>query len=122
MIVIDTSVWADHFRKAEAAVTDIGRSGELRMHPFVVGELAAGNLPDWNRTVAALRLIPAAATVEENILFQFMADHGLMGSGLSFVDIHLLASVAIAESAQLWSRDKRLKARAEMLGIAHRAD
>jgi predicted nucleic acid-binding protein len=119
VVVVDTSVWADHFRKPEAELAEIGRSGKLRMHPFVVGEIAAGSLAQWDRTVMALRLIPAIPVVEDEIFFQFMKEHELMGSGLSFVDIHLLASVSGIPSATLWSRDKRLAAKANELGCLY---
>jgi hypothetical protein len=85
------------------------------MHPFVVGELAAGSLERWDRTVAALRLIPAVKVVEETEYFNFLQINRLMGSGLSFVDIHLLASVKASKSARLWSKDKRLAAKASEL-------
>jgi predicted nucleic acid-binding protein len=119
VILIDTSVWADHFRKSESLLTDIGRSGALVMHPFVVGELAAGYLPQWEQTVSALRLIPAVAIVADDDFFVFLHDQRLMGSGLSFVDLHLLASISATKSARLWSRDKRLNARAEEMGFAY---
>jgi predicted nucleic acid-binding protein len=119
MIVIDTSVWADHFRKPEERLTEIGRSGRLRMHPFIVGEISAGSLYQWDRTIAALRLIPVIEMIEEADFFVFMKDYQLMGSGLSFVDIHLLASVRAAKSAALWTRDKKLAAKADELGCRY---
>jgi hypothetical protein len=119
MIIVDTSVWADHFRKPEMALTELGRSGKLGMHPFIVGEIAAGSLSLWDKTVAALRIIPAIAVVSEAVFFQFVKDHKLMGSGLSFVDIHLLASVQSVQSAYLWSRDRKLAAKANELNCSY---
>jgi predicted nucleic acid-binding protein len=115
-IIVDTSVWADHFRQPSSVLTEIGRSGKLRMHPFIVGEIAAGSLAQWDKTVAALKTIPTVPIVADNDFFDFMKDHRLMGSGLSFVDIHLLAAVKATATAVLWSRDKRLVAKSEELG------
>lgn len=119
MILIDTSVWADHLRKSEPALTEIGRGGEMVMHPFVIGELAAGHLPNWEETIAALRLLPRSPILDENGYYQFVSHHGLMASGLSFVDIHLLASVVAMEGGRIWTRDKRLAARADAFGLLY---
>lgn len=121
MILIDTSVWVDHLRKPEPQLTLIGRSGELIMHPFVIGELAAGNVHDWERTIAALRLLPLSPLLDEDSYFPFILHNRLMGSGLSFVDIHLLASAMQLDGGQIWTRDKRLHARADALGCAYPA-
>ena len=116
MILIDTSVWADHFRKADPALTTIGRAGEMLIHPFIVGELVAGNLPQWDQTLAALKLLPCAPVLGEDSYYSFVRQNDLMGSGLSFVDIHLLGSVMRLDNGRIWTRDKRLAARAEAQG------
>jgi predicted nucleic acid-binding protein len=112
VILIDTSVWADHLRRPEPGVTDLGRAGDIIMHPFIIGELVAGNLPNWDQTLSALRLLPRAQVLDEGGYYAFVRQHGLMGSGLSFVDIHLLASVMQTTGAKIWTRDKRLAAQA----------
>lgn len=116
MILIDTSVWADHLRKSEPALTDIGRAGEMLIHPFIIGELVAGNLPRWDQTVAALKLLPRAPVLDDEGYYTFVRKNGLMGSGLSFVDIHLLGSAMRMADCQIWTRDKRLAAKAEAEG------
>jgi predicted nucleic acid-binding protein len=115
MVIVDTSIWADHFRKAEPKLVELNRQHNVLMHPYVIGELAAGNLHPWQRTVAALRLLPAVHSIAEDGFYVFVAQHQLMGTGLSFVDIHLLASAQEAH-CQIWSRDKRLNLVAERLG------
>ena len=56
MILVDTSIWADHFNRADAHLVMLNRARKTTIHPFVIGELAAGNLLPRDRAVAALRL------------------------------------------------------------------
>jgi predicted nucleic acid-binding protein len=119
MILIDTSVWADHFRRSNNVVTALLGAGRVLLHPFVVGELAMGNLNDWSMTVASLRALPALELANDDAFFAFVAEHRLMGTGLGFVDAHLLASVSRRPGTTLWCRDKRLNECADGLGLAH---
>ena len=121
MILVDTSVWADHFNRAELHLVALNCDKKTVMHPFVIGELVAGNLRSWDRTLAALRLVPSAPVVDDDAYYSFIAAYQLMGTGLSFVDLHLLAS-AVHASALLWTRDKRLKATASRLGCSYAKD
>ena len=44
MILVDTSVWIDHLRAGEDRLVTLLDSTQVLCHPFVVGELACGNL------------------------------------------------------------------------------
>ena len=114
MILVDTSVWADHFRSPDADLVSLIRQGWVAMHEHVLGELAMGNVRDWDRTVEALASLPRAPTASEAEWLSCVRRNGLAGSGLGFVDAHLLASVEAGE-LQLWTRDKRLAAAASRL-------
>lgn len=96
-------------------------AGGVLGHPFVVGELACGNLKQRQELLSALRALPQAvpATHDETILF--LERHALMGRGIGFVDVHLLASSALSE-ATLWTKDKRLLEVASALGLAFSDD
>lgn len=117
MVLVDTSVWADHFRSAEPHLSALLGAGRVRMHPFVVGELALGNLRDWRTTVSMLRTLHALAIVGQDELLAFVEENALAGSGIGFVDANLLAA-ARAAATLLWTRDKRLHAKAAELGLA----
>ena len=121
MILIDTSIWADHFSRPDAALIAINNEKRSVMHPFVIGELAAGNLHPWARVVAALRSLPAVPSVGDDYFYDFLQGNKLMGTGLSFVDINLLAST-VHFGMQLWSRDKRLTKAALSLGCCYVPD
>jgi len=119
MILIDTSVWVDHFRSANARLAVLASQLELVQHPFVTGELAMGNLADSRRTVDALTMLPPAEVVEEIQFLQFLESHALAGSGLGFVDAHLLAC-AVQREHIIWTRDKRLALQAQRLQVEFR--
>lgn len=118
MILVDTSVWVDHLRKTVPALAEALESGDVMTHPFVIGELACGNLRNRDEILGLLTALPSAvvATHEETLLF--VERRRLMGKGIGYVDVHLLASVALTAGARLWTRDRRLGAVAADLRVA----
>lgn len=117
MIVVDTSIWVDHFREANAKLAMHATQAELVQHPFVTGELMVGNLHPWRATVELLVSLPSAEVMADADMYDFAAMHSLMGTGLGFVDAHLLGS-CVAGGHSLWTRDKRLEAQAERVGVS----
>lgn len=120
MILIDTSIWADHFRSGIAELGLVLARGEAIQHPFVTGELAMGNPPDRRGLIAMLDTLPSAAAAPDRDLYDFIERYDLGGTGIGFVDAHLLAS-AHGHRARLWTRDKRLKAQAMRLSLDYDA-
>lgn len=116
-VLVDTSVWADHFRAAEADLIALLKAGAVRMHAFIVGELALGTLRDRRNVIAMLTSLDAVPTVEDGDLLAFLDSAALPGSGIGFVDAHLLAA-SRHSGIPLWTRDKRLRVKAERLGLA----
>lgn len=116
-VLVDTSIWADHFRKANAHLLELLTDERVLIHPFVIGELAMGNLRDRHRTASALNALSSVAIVDETTWLDFVETNSLGGSGLGFVDAHLLAAAAVSE-AQLWTRDRRLANFAKTLGCS----
>ena len=117
MILVDTSVWVDHLRKSDRGLAALLTASNVLMHPFVIGELACGNLRKCDQILALLKNLPRAGVATDNEVLFFIERHTLMGRGLGFVDVHLLASVALHGTARLWTRDKRLRAAADSLGL-----
>lgn len=117
MILVDTSVWIDHFRKREPALIAALEAGQVLMHPFVVGELACGNLTNRVELLSLLRDLPPAPLATDAEALGFIDHHELMGRGIGYLDVHLLASVALAGAARLWTRDKRLAIVADSLKL-----
>lgn len=118
MILVDTSVWVDHLRRGDARLVDLLERAKVLMHPFVVGEMACGSLDDRSSVLGLLQDLPAAAVAEGEEVLGFIERHVLHGKGIGYVDVHLLASVALTDGARLWTRDKRLRVAAEALGCA----
>ena len=121
MILVDTSVWIDHLRATDEGLAESLDAGMACTHPFVVGELACGNLRNRREVLALLRALPSAPVATDEEALEFIERRGLMGRGIGYVDIHLLAATALAGSDRLWTRDRRLAAVAEELGLASRA-
>ena len=119
MILVDTSVWVDHLRSGDAHLADLLERGKVVMHPFVVGEIACGSLTHRASILELLRQLPAAAVAESEEVLGFIQRHSLHGKGIGYVDVHLLAAVALTQGASLWTRDKSLQAAADDLGCAY---
>ena len=119
MILVDTSVWVDHLRQGDAELAKRLRADEVACHPFVIGELACGNLRNRSELLALLSALPALPKVADEEALAFIEDHGLMGRGIGLIDVHLLASCLLA-SVGLWTRDASLARAASSLGLARR--
>lgn len=117
MILVDTSVWVDHLRVADRQLAGMLLEGSVLCHPFVVGELACGALNRRDEILGLLRDLPQAPIVEHDEVLAFVEAHTLMGSGLGWVDVHLLASATLAREPFL-TRDRRLAQAARRLGVA----
>ena len=119
MILVDSSVWIDHFRHASAELAALLASRVVMVHPFVIGELACGHLSRREAVLTALGSLPPAPVVPHDEVLAFVERHRLMSRGIGWVDMHLLASATVAGRVSLWSRDKRLMAAAAERGVAY---
>ena len=119
MILVDTSVWVDHLRAGAPALAVVLEQGGVLMHPFVLGELACGNLKNRGEVLRLLGDLPAAPLATDPEALNYIEWRALMGRGIGYFDVHLLALVALAGAARLWTRDKRLAAVAADLKLAY---
>ncbi len=118
MILVDTSVWIDHLRSGEQRLSEALEGERVLMHPFVLGELACGNLGDRSRVLRLFAELPTAPTATDPEALEFIERRALMGRGIGYLDVHLLASTALHGDARLWTRDRRLAAAATELELA----
>jgi predicted nucleic acid-binding protein len=118
LILVDTSIWVDHLRAGDKALAGWLDSGMVLTHPFVIGELALGNLREREIVLNALSDLPRASIATDAEVLHFIGRHGLFGRGIGYVDVHLLAGVRLTEGAQLWTNDKRLYGVAAQLDLA----
>lgn len=118
MILVDTSVWIDHLRTGVSALAEALETGTVMSHPFVVGELACGNLQNRAEVLQLLRELPGAPVATDAEARAFIEHHHLMGRGIGYIDVHLLAATTLAGESALWTRDRRLADVAAELGLA----
>jgi predicted nucleic acid-binding protein len=118
MILVDTSVWVDHLRRGDNALAALLDGGRVLTHPFVIGELALGQMGRRDIVLAALRRLPKAKVAFHGEVLRFIGEHALSGLGIGYVDAHLLAAARLTIGVSLWTRDRRLLAVAERLALA----
>ena len=120
MILIDTSVWIEHLRAGNRELAHLLDTDQALVHPFVIGELACGNLAQRQEVLTMLRDLPALPAAEDPEVLYFIEQNELMGLGIGYIDMHLLAATALAPPARLWTRDRRLTAAADKVELAYR--
>jgi len=108
LILVDSSVWIDHLRSADASLAKLLNYGQVLSHPFVIGELALGGLRQRATIIGALHDLPKATVADDGEVLGFIERQSLYGRGIGYIDAHLLASVRLTADATLWTRDKRL--------------
>ncbi len=118
MILADSSVWIDHLGRGDPILQVLLDDDRVTMHPYVLGEIALGSMRDRRRVLFRLRRMRQAPVARADTMMPFIDRHALAGIGIGYVDAHLLASTLLAPGTRLWTRDKRLRAAAERLGIA----
>jgi predicted nucleic acid-binding protein len=117
MVLVDTSIWIDHLRQGSRRLEKLLMDAEVICHPFIIGELACGNLNNRKEIISLLQALPMAPTIEFDEFLFFVDRKHLMGKGVGFVDIHLLASAQLA-GAPLWTADRKLKSSADRLELS----
>jgi predicted nucleic acid-binding protein len=119
MILADTSVWVDHLRTKDNALAALLDAGIVLAHPFVIGELALGNLRQREIVLNALADLPQVSAATDAEVLHFIDRHALSGRGIGYVDAHLLVAVQLTGGTELWTKDKRLHSVAVQLGLAN---
>jgi predicted nucleic acid-binding protein len=118
LILLDTSLWVDHLRQGDLRVASLLSAGQILAHPHVIGELALGHLRQRATILSALADLPQARPATDAEVMFFIERHGLAGRGIGWVDAHLLAATRLTEGARFWTRDRRLAAIAEEMGLS----
>jgi len=119
-VLVDTSVWVDHFRQGSMPLVGLLERDAVMIHPMVLGELACGTPPSRTQTLADLQRLQPAQQASIREVMAFVEHEQLFGLGCGLVDLSLLASTLMTPGASLWTLDKRLATLAERFGVAHR--
>jgi predicted nucleic acid-binding protein len=118
MILVDTSVWIGHLRKADGELTRLLNEEKVLTHAFVIGEIALGSIKNRDLVIKSLAELPSVAQASDDEVLGFIEVEALAGSGIGYLDAHLLASVKLTPGAKIWTRDKRLNAAATVADLA----
>jgi len=118
MILVDTAVWIDHLHAAELRLVELLEVDQVGCHALVIEELALGSISRREVVLDLLANLRQFPTIQHDEILHLTDRRELFGRGLSAVDVHLMAAVAVIEGAQLWTRDKRLKAASVDVGVA----
>lgn len=116
-VLVDTSVWVDHLRSGDEALSRLLDEGGVLCHPFVVGELACGNLRNRSEILDLLGNLPPAPVAQHDEVLGMVETRKLSGKGIGWIDMHLIASTLLA-GCTLWTRDRNLAGVAKSLKIA----
>ncbi|WP_059017195.1 PIN domain-containing protein [Mycobacterium sp. M26] len=118
MILVDTAVWIDHLHARETRLVELLEIDRVGCHPLVIEEIALGSIAQRAIVLDLLENLRQFPTVDHAEVLHLTNRRTLWGRGLSAVDVHLMASVAMVDGAQLWTRDKRLRSACLDVGIA----
>ena len=119
MILVDTSVWIEHFRTDNLLLQTLLLSEQVLGHPLITGELAVGNFRTRRDSLETLDGLETVLIASNEEVRQFIELHSLFGRGVGFIDLHLLLSARLTPDALLWTRDKRLHGIAKAMSIAY---
>jgi len=120
VILVDTSIWIDHFRQTDLILEALIDRDDVLTHPFVIGEVAMGRMRQRELILADMRGLPHAVSAMDEEVLDFVQENSLFGLGIGYVDAHLLAATRLTLGTALWTRDKRLDAAAQRLSLAAR--
>jgi len=119
MVLVDTSVWVSHLRDGNAELANLLNNGMVLCHPLIVGELACGNLKERAVIISFLQLLPKSIEAEHEEVLSFIENNRLMGKGIGYVDVQLIAS-AVLTGVPIWTFDKKLSQIADGLRIKYK--
>ena len=118
MVLVDTSIWINHLRNSDQELKRLLFAGEVFCHPYIIGELACGSIKNRQEIISLLQELPQSPAVYFEEYLYFIEQNQLHGKGVSFIDIHLLASAKLAE-IPLWTGDKRLQSASAKLNLKY---
>ena len=116
MILVDSSVWIEHLRRGNDELSALLRKVEVLTHPFVIGELACGQMKNRREILGLLTELPSASVAEHGEVLELVENRKLMGQGIGWIDAHLLASALLSGSV-LWTQDRKLRTLSAAMGV-----
>ena len=115
MILADSSVWIDHFRRKESRLAVLLNQEQVVIHPFIIGELALGSLKNRGQAIHDLQLLPQISPATGQETLEWIERRRIFGKGIGWTDAHLLLA-CILSNTELWTMDKPLAYVARLCG------
>lgn len=119
MVLVDTSIWISHFREDNSHLKKLLMDELVACHPFIIGELACGNIKNRKEIILLLQALPQTLVAESDEILSFIEQKKLMGVGIGLIDVHLLAS-ALLSNIPLWTADKKLRTTASKFNVLYK--
>lgn len=119
MILVDSSIWIKHLRNTDTTLVRLLGDNQVLVHPFIIGEIACGNFSNRSEVLSELRDLPFLPVTSDDEVLYFIEQNKMMRRGIGYIDAHLLASVALAPPARLWTQDRQLKAISDTMNLAY---
>ena len=119
MILVDTSIWISHFRENSPHLKRLLIDESVACHPFIIGELACGDIKNRKEIISLLQALPQALVAEHDEILAFIEHKKLMSIGIGLIDVHLLAS-SLLTNLPLWTADKKLRNTASKFNISYK--
>jgi predicted nucleic acid-binding protein len=117
MMLVDTSVWIDHLRAKDEQLIKLLEQSQVSIHPMIIGELACGYLHQRQQLLSLWNNLPRVTEASNKEVLHCLEKNQLMGKGIGFIDLHLLASTLLTPNTFLWTRDRRLHGLAKQFDI-----
>jgi predicted nucleic acid-binding protein len=121
VILVDTSVWVDHLRKGESLLAAALEKELVLTHPFIIGELACGNIRNRTEFLDLIGRLPEPPVATDKEVLELIVARKLSSKGIGYIDTHLLASTLLMPNARLWTKDRQLSAVASILRVNYTA-
>jgi predicted nucleic acid-binding protein len=119
MVLVDTSVWVDYLREGDVSLARLLAQGRVCQHPMIIGELLCGHLQNRGALHKLWKNLPQVVQASHSEVIHLLENQHLMGRGIGYVDLHLVAACILSDAVHLWTHDKRLASVADSLGIAY---
>jgi predicted nucleic acid-binding protein len=117
-VLVDSSIWIDHIHKPLSSLILLLDEERVLSHPMVIGEVAMGSIKDRNKVLRSLQKLPSAQLALDAEVLQLVDNRSLHGTGIGYIDAHLVASARLTFDALLWTRDTRLAKAAAAFNLA----
>jgi hypothetical protein len=118
VILADTGIWIDHIAIADPRLYALLERGQVLIHPMVIGELSMGSFRSRQEMLADLEKLPKVQVGFHSDVLAFVDRHRLYGTGIGYIDAHLLVAARLTPHTKLWTRDRRLRVAAARFELA----